>query len=125
MPDVKGEKSSQAALRRCLTLGMVGITPWLKRPDLALDLLDRLASRHDVQLVIRGALPSEYEWLLNRDEELVRYRGLSSRMSERLNLDGWCSSLTLMTWPASTAGLDGSSPSATMKAAIQPWRKAG
>lgn len=62
------------------TLGMVGITPWRKRPDLALDLFDRLRRRYpQLRLLVKGNTPSAYSWMKSRQEELAAYQGLFHR----------------------------------------------
>jgi glycosyltransferase involved in cell wall biosynthesis len=57
------------------TLAMVGLTPWRKRPDLALDLLTTLRQRYpEVVLHLKGHTPSEYGWMNSRKDELSRYQ---------------------------------------------------
>jgi glycosyltransferase involved in cell wall biosynthesis len=57
------------------TLGMVGLTPWRKRPDKALALLRTLRARYpNLTLHLKGHTPSEYAWMANRTEELAAYR---------------------------------------------------
>lgn len=57
------------------TLGMVGLTPWRKRPDKALELLHALRERYpSMTLHLKGHTPSEYNWMSNRKEELSLYQ---------------------------------------------------
>jgi glycosyltransferase involved in cell wall biosynthesis len=57
------------------TLGMVGLTPWRKRPDLALELLTTLRERYpNLTLSLKGHTPSEYDWMAHRKEELSNYQ---------------------------------------------------
>lgn len=63
--------------QRRLVLGMVGMTPWRKRPDRALELLVALRERHpEVTLHLKGHTPSDYKWMSGRPEELAQYQGL-------------------------------------------------
>lgn len=64
-----------AAPDRRNVLGMVGLTPWRKRPDLALKLFNRLrATRPGLVLRFKGASPSEYPWMAQRQDELAQYQ---------------------------------------------------
>ncbi|MCC2594541.1 hypothetical protein LKO27_14135 [Tessaracoccus sp. OS52] len=55
-------------------LGLVGIVPFLKRPDRALDLLESLLVRDDrFRLHIKGRLPWEYPWIWRKPEEREAY----------------------------------------------------
>ena len=66
----------------CFNLGMVGINPQLKRPDLALDILAglrRIDSRYT--LSIKSRMPWEYTWLWNRPQEREYYLQFFERIS--------------------------------------------
>lgn len=55
-------------------LGMVGIVPFLKRPDRALDLLEALlADDPRFRLHIKGRMPWEYPWIWRKAEEREPY----------------------------------------------------
>lgn len=55
-------------------LGLMGIVPWLKRPDRALNILRTLRKDDpDFTLSIKGKMPSDYSWMRNRPEELSHY----------------------------------------------------
>lgn len=78
------------------TLGFVGIVPWRKRFDKALDLFD-LIWREDnrYKLRIKGKLPEDYPWMKvpPRDQELRSYEELYERIaqspwSENVYFDG-------------------------------------
>jgi glycosyltransferase involved in cell wall biosynthesis len=78
------------------TLGMVGIVPKMKRFDLALDLLKKLRkvdSRYNLR--IKGKLPEDYPWMINREEEMEWYENQFSRLEEdkmlstAVQFDGW------------------------------------
>lgn len=67
--------SETELLRRRNTLGMVGLTPWRKRPDRALELLLGLRERYpNLTLHLKGHTPSEYAWMAHRREELQSYQ---------------------------------------------------
>lgn len=67
--------SEAEILARRNVLGMVGITPWRKRPDLTLELFRRLKKRHcDLTLVIKGNMPSDYSWMKQRPDEILKYQ---------------------------------------------------
>jgi glycosyltransferase involved in cell wall biosynthesis/spore maturation protein CgeB len=56
------------------TLALVGITPRMKRLDLALDLTRLLRQGDgDFHLVIKGRRPEEYPWMKSRPEEMQYY----------------------------------------------------
>lgn len=64
------------------TLGLIGYTPAMKRLDRALDLLQLLLqydSRY--RLRVKGRHPFEYQWVLNRPDEVKYYH----RLFERIN----------------------------------------
>jgi glycosyltransferase involved in cell wall biosynthesis len=62
-------------LARRDVLGLIGITPWRKRPDLALELFKRLKTRYgDLKLTIKGNMPTEYAWMKNRSDEVGNYQ---------------------------------------------------
>ncbi|MFX0538669.1 glycosyltransferase [Ornithinimicrobium sp. Y1847] len=63
------------------TLGLVGAIPKSKRPDLALDLLERLRL-HDNRYILRikGHRPEHYPWLRDNAEESAYYERLTARI---------------------------------------------
>ncbi|KQU68202.1 hypothetical protein ASC58_11590 [Phycicoccus sp. Root101] len=74
-------KSPEAAT----TIGLVGIVPATKRLDLALDVVEELASRgHDYSLRIKGRTPQDYPWMLARPDEMAWYDTQYGRI-DRLN----------------------------------------
>ncbi|SHI73225.1 hypothetical protein SAMN02745244_00934 [Tessaracoccus bendigoensis DSM 12906] len=63
------------------TLGLVGMVPFLKRPDRALDLLEALRARdRRFRLAIRGRKPWEYPWIWRKPEEQEPYRRFFERI---------------------------------------------
>lgn len=65
------------------TLGMIGVSPSLKRLDRAIDLLEILL-REDSRycLRVKGKNPLDYGWLLRRDFELSYYRSIYDRINK-------------------------------------------
>ena len=56
------------------TLGLVGINSFLKRPDLAVQILQRVRSHDErFRLRIRSAMPWEISWLWSNTDEQARY----------------------------------------------------
>ncbi len=63
------------------TLGLVGIVPFLKRPDRALDLLEALLREDDrFSLHIKGRMPWEYPWIWAKPAEREPYLDFFSRI---------------------------------------------
>ncbi|MBN1607605.1 MAG: glycosyltransferase [Polyangiaceae bacterium] len=63
-------------------LGMVGVTPSMKRLDLALDCLDelrRLDARYSLR--IKGKHPFDYPWLCERPDEVAYYMEVFRRIN--------------------------------------------
>ena len=55
-------------------LGLLGMCPWRKRPDLAFEILERLRRVDNrYTLYVKGQLPIGYEWLWKREEERRAY----------------------------------------------------
>ncbi|HET7397100.1 MAG TPA: glycosyltransferase [Intrasporangium sp.] len=66
-------------------LGLVGIVPQSKRLDLALDVLERLLERDGrYRLRIKGKIPEDYPWMLDRPDEMAYYEAQYARI-EGLN----------------------------------------
>jgi glycosyltransferase involved in cell wall biosynthesis len=64
------------------TLGILGIVPKSKRLDLAIDLLEVLLKEDERYcLRVKGKHPLEYNWLLNRNQELAYYRNVFERIN--------------------------------------------
>lgn len=69
------------------TLGMIGVSPSLKRLDRAIDLLEALLKEDSRYcLRVKGRNPLEYDWLLKRDEELQYYKSIYSRINSNPQL---------------------------------------
>lgn len=66
------------------TLGMIGISPHRKRPDLGLEILSRLRRRdRRYRLAVKSKLPWDYWWIWRKPEE----RAETERLFERLHAD--------------------------------------
>ncbi|WP_114166895.1 glycosyltransferase [Exiguobacterium sp. TNDT2] len=64
-------------------LGMIGINPKLKRPDLALDVLEKLLAQDDrYHLFFKGHHPSEVYWIAKREEERTYYEAFLARIEQ-------------------------------------------
>lgn len=62
-------------------LGLIGVAPWRKRPDLAVDVLERL--RHEDRrftLFVKSKLPWDLPWIWNRGEERELFEALFRRI---------------------------------------------
>ena len=77
-------------------LGLVGITPMLKRLDLALDVLEKCrATDTHFTLRIKGKRPEEYLWLRDRPDELTFFTEQMRRIETSpllrgaVYFDGW------------------------------------
>lgn len=69
------------------TLGMIGVSPSLKRLDRAIDLLEALLKEDGRYcLRVKGKNPLEYDWLLKRDEELRYYKNIYYRINSNPQL---------------------------------------
>ncbi len=69
------------------TLGMIGVSPSLKRLDRAIDLLESLLKEDGRYcLRIKGRNPLGYDWLLKRDEELQYYKNIYHRINNNPQL---------------------------------------
>ncbi|MBH0312084.1 glycosyltransferase [Alcaligenes faecalis] len=69
------------------TLGMIGVTPSLKRLDKAIDLLESLLEEDDRYcLRVKGKNPLDYDWLLSRDFELQYYQSIYERTNKNPKL---------------------------------------
>lgn len=67
------------------TLGFVGIVPWRKRFDKALDLFEILWKKDNrYKLRVKGKLPEDYPWMKvpPRDKELQEYEDLYERIAK-------------------------------------------
>jgi glycosyltransferase involved in cell wall biosynthesis len=62
-------------------LGLIGMAPWRKRLDLAVDVLEELR-RHDPRftLFVKGKLPWDLPWIWNRSEERELFEALFRRI---------------------------------------------
>lgn len=68
-------------------LGIAGIVPILKRPDRALDLLERLLESDDrYALHIRGRAPWEYGWMWQNDDVRDAYEAFYERLASNPSL---------------------------------------
>ncbi|MEW6180633.1 MAG: glycosyltransferase [Chloroflexota bacterium] len=56
------------------TLGFVGLSPMIKRPDIALDIFHQIKKLDErFTLIFKGKMPWEYDWLWSRPEERKFY----------------------------------------------------
>lgn len=64
------------------TLGMIGVAPQSKRLDRALDLLESLLEKDSrYRLRVKGKNPLDYNWLLQREDELAYYQQVFKRIN--------------------------------------------
>ncbi|MDT8328723.1 MAG: glycosyltransferase [Roseovarius sp.] len=62
-------------------IGLMGIVPWLKRPDRAFDIVQRVLRKDpDFTFSIKGKMPEDYPWMKNRPEESAQYFDLFRRV---------------------------------------------
>ena len=72
--DIVTRFSFSRAADSVLALGFVGMVPFRKRPDLALDILTgTLSTDRQFALHIKGKCPQDYPWMLNRKDEMALY----------------------------------------------------
>lgn len=65
------------------TLGIIGVTPSLKRLDRAIDLLEALLLEDNrFCLRVKGKNPLGYDWLLKRQDELSYYKNIYKKINE-------------------------------------------
>lgn len=65
------------------TLAVIGYAPMRKRPDLALDMLEELRRREPrFRMLLVGHPPSEFQWVVRRDDEVERFRHLYGRIQQ-------------------------------------------
>lgn len=77
-------------------IGVVGITPKMKRFDIALSILEKcLLKNNKFKLFIKGRMPNEYSWMRDRADELDFFNQQFKRIQDNQNLkksvffDGW------------------------------------
>lgn len=69
------------------TLGMIGVAPKSKRLDRAIDLLEALLENDSrYRLRVKGKNPLDYNWLLQREDELVYYQQVFKRINSNPKL---------------------------------------
>lgn len=69
------------------TLGIIGVVPSRKRLDRAIDLLEDLLEEDSRYcLRVKGKHPLDYNWLLNREEELAYYQQVFKRINSNPKL---------------------------------------
>ncbi|MEN2751835.1 glycosyltransferase [Psychrobacter sp. FBL11] len=69
------------------TLGMIGVAPQSKRLDRALDLLESLLEKDNrYRLRVKGKNPLDYNWLLQREDELAYYQQVFKRINSNPKL---------------------------------------
>jgi glycosyltransferase involved in cell wall biosynthesis len=81
-------------------IGIVGIVPQRKRFDLAVDIIEKLGQQDErFHLYIKGKLPEEYPWMLNRAEEMQYYMEQMEKIKkspllrDAVHFDGWGSDM--------------------------------
>ena len=91
------------------TIGMVGIVPFLKRPDRALDLVEALLAKDArFRFLIRGRMPWEYPWIWRKPEEQEPYLDFFERIGRSPQLrNGWCFRRLGPTWAVGCAAWAG------------------
>lgn len=63
------------------SLGFVGMCPMRKRPDIGLDILQKLKQYDDrFRIVFKGKMPWEYDWLWKKTEERKYYEEFFSKV---------------------------------------------
>lgn len=93
--DIFGRFSNARCAYSDLTLGYLGMVPFRKRPDLALDILEACrATGKDFRLCIKGKRPQDYPWMLKRQDEMARYeesfdRRLRGELEKAVVFDGF------------------------------------
>jgi glycosyltransferase involved in cell wall biosynthesis len=71
------------------TLGFIGIVPQRKRFDLALDLLEQLHKLDKrFTLRVKGKLPKDFLWMINRKDEMQYYEDQYKRIEQSELLSG-------------------------------------
>jgi glycosyltransferase involved in cell wall biosynthesis len=71
------------------TLGFIGIVPQRKRFDLALDLLEQLHKLDKrFTLRVKGKLPKDFPWMINRKDEMQYYEDQYKRIEQSELLSG-------------------------------------
>lgn len=79
--DIAGRFSVQRFPFSDFTLGYLGMVPWMKRPDLALDIFQRCSATDSrFHLRIKGKRPQDYKWMLSRKEEMDRYNAFDAAL---------------------------------------------
>lgn len=69
------------------TLGIIGVTPSLKRLDRAIELLEALLEEDGRYcLRVKGKNPLDYSWLLKREDELEYYKKIFQRLNNNAEL---------------------------------------
>lgn len=64
------------------TLGIIGVSPKMKRLDRALDLLEELLKQDSRYcLRVKGKHPLDYNWLLKRGDEIEYYKNIFKRIN--------------------------------------------
>ena len=72
--DIFGRFSNPRCAYSDMALGYLGMVPFRKRPDLALDILEACrAEGKDFRLRIKGKRPQDYPWMLKRQHEMAQY----------------------------------------------------
>lgn len=65
------------------TIGYVGSVPQIKRPDIALDVVERLlVIDQRYRLIIKGKTYKDYKWMKSRDSEWNYYQEIDNRIKE-------------------------------------------
>ncbi|MED1603608.1 glycosyltransferase [Alkalihalophilus marmarensis] len=76
-------------------IGMIGISPSLKRLDITIDIFEELWKKDNrYTLFVKGRLPNEYEWVWKKPEEVTYYKNLF----KRINRSKWKNSVVFEGW---------------------------
>ena len=81
--DIFGRFSVQRYPYSDFTLGYLGMVPFRKRPDLALDIFERCSAADSrFHLRIKGKRPQDYKWMLSRKDEMAHYAAFDASLEK-------------------------------------------
>ena len=111
-------------MQRRDVLGIVGITPWRKRLDKAVELLLALRERHPaVRLLIKEACRRNTPGWPTGSKNCATTRTCFGALPRSNGRGPWSTVVTMRRWKTSTPALGGCCRSATSKGATPPWRR--